>query len=77
MEHLCKDGLHLNLNCVKLLFESYLGFFRRLFMSSTVDLVKKKRVLIESIDTGNAPNKTIDEIRKNETGAFLHTERLI
>ena len=41
-------------------------------MSSTVDLVEKKEVFLESIDTCNGPNKTIDEIRKNETGADLH-----
>ena len=41
-------------------------------MSSTVDLVEKKRILLESIDTSNSPNKTIDEIRKNEMGADLH-----
>ena len=41
-------------------------------MSSGVKLVEKKRVLLESIDTGNGPNKTIDEIRKTEMGADLH-----
>ena len=34
-------------------------------MSSTVDLVEEKKVLFKSIDTGNGPNKTIDEIRNN------------
>ena len=41
-------------------------------MSSTVDLVEKTKVFLESIDTCNGPNKTIDEIRKNEMGADLH-----
>ena len=46
-------------------------------MSRTVDLVEKKRVLLESIDTGNDPNKTIDKIRKNEMDADLHKLKLI
>ena len=46
-------------------------------MSSTVDLVEKKRILLESIDTANSPDKTIDEIRKNEMGADLHKLKLI
>ena len=46
-------------------------------MSSAVKLVEKKRVLLESIDTGNGPNKTIDEIRKTEMGADLHKLKLI
>ena len=48
-------------------------------MLSTVELVEKKRVLLESIDTGNDhdPNKTIDEIRKNEMGADLHKLKII
>ena len=41
-------------------------------MSSTVNLVEKKRVLLESIDTSKGPNKTIDEISKNEMGGDLH-----
>ena len=46
-------------------------------MSSTVDLVEKKRILFESIDTANSPNKTIAEIRKNEMDADLHKLKLI
>ena len=46
-------------------------------MSGAVKLVEKKRVLLESIDTGNGPNKTIDEIRKTEMGADLHKLKLI
>ena len=46
-------------------------------MSSTVDLVEKNKVLLELIDTGNAPNKIIDEIRKNKMGADLHKLKLI
>ena len=46
-------------------------------MSSTIDLVEKKRVLLESIDTGNGPNKITDEIRKNEMGADLHKLKVI
>ena len=45
-------------------------------MSSTIDLVEKKRVLLESIDTGNGPNRIIDE-RKNEMGADLHKLKVI
>ena len=45
-------------------------------MSSTIDLVEKKRVLLESIDTGNGPNKIIDE-RKNEMDADLHKLKVI
>ena len=41
-------------------------------MSSTVNLVEKERVLLESIDTGKGPNKAIDEISKNEMGGDLH-----
>ena len=41
-------------------------------MSSTVDLVEKTKVFLESIDTCNRPSKTIDEIRENEMGADLH-----
>ena len=46
-------------------------------MSSTVDLVEKKRVLLESKYTGNGLNKTTHEIRKNEMGAHLHKLKLI
>ena len=46
-------------------------------MSSTVDLVEKNKVLLESVDTGNGPNKTFDESRKNEMGADLHKLKLI
>ena len=46
-------------------------------MSSAVDLVEKNKVLLESIDTGNGPNKTINEIRENEMGANLHKLKLI
>ena len=46
-------------------------------MSSTVDLVEKSKVLLESIDMGNGPNKTIDKIRKNEMGSDLHKLKLI
>ena len=55
------------------MFES----FRRLFTSSTVKLVEKNKMLLESIVTGNGPNKTTDEIRKNEMGADLQTLKLI
>ena len=34
-------------------------------------------MLLESIVTGNGPNKTTDEIRKNEMGADLQTLKLI
>ena len=46
-------------------------------MSNTVDLIQKNKVLLESIDMGNSPNKTIDVSRKNEMGADLHKLKLI
>ena len=46
-------------------------------MSSKVDLLEKKKVLVESIDTGNGTNKTIDEIKKNEISPDLHKLKLI
>ena len=33
-------------------------------MSSTVDLVEKNKILLESINTGNGANKTIDVSRE-------------
>ena len=33
--------------------------------------------MLESIDTGNSPNKTVDEIRKNEIGVDLQKLKLI
>ena len=33
-------------------------------MSSTVDLVEKNKILLESINTGNGANKTIDISRE-------------
>ena len=46
-------------------------------MSSIVDLVEKNFFLLESIGTGIGPNKTIDEIRKNEMCEDLHKLKLI
>ena len=45
-------------------------------MASTVYLEKKK-FLLESVDTGNRPSKTTDEIKKNEMSADLHKLKLI
>ena len=46
-------------------------------MSSNVDLVGKNKVLLESIDTDNRPDKTTDVNRKNEMGLGLHKLKLI
>ena len=40
-------------------------------------LVEKNKILSESIDRGNSPNKAIDEIKKNNMGADLHKLKLI